>query len=53
MNRCVILQNAKKVIGIELVQEAVTNAQENAKVNGNYEVSSFSCEIMYSRVLSY
>jgi len=30
----IVAQNAKKVIGIELIEEAVTAANENAKLNG-------------------
>jgi 23S rRNA (uracil1939-C5)-methyltransferase len=40
-----ISRNAKKVLGIELINEAITDAKENAEINGIYHAQFFCGDV--------
>ena len=44
--RCCFLQSVKRVIGVEIIENAVEDAKANAQLNGEFKRLVFSCHVI-------
>lgn len=45
--RCCFLQSVKRVIGVEIIENAVEDAKANAQLNGEIKRVAFSCLVIW------